>query len=284
MKEIIFLLAAMFFASCNRIVTANYEAIDYGVIEDVNYSEGKISITSSRDSMTRNWFPAVMRDGLSLNGIIYSDSLRVGEKVFVYDDRDTPIVSKVSVRDAQMINKALCRQYWKEFTASERLIAFILTALMTMGFWLFSPNNEKCTALGIVLILATTAGMVFWMAPGRMLEKVGSGKITKIEQKRFTLDDKSVYYAASPKDIFTGRQLTAGMNANVYRYGKRRDNIRESAFVSVENFDGATLGMIQIYPEIMLKTILLYWGLLFLSGTAIMPFTGKWKKQKTKKA
>ena len=44
-----------------------------------------------------------------------------------------------------------------------------------------------------MLILATTAAAVAWMAPGRKLEKVGSGVITGVEKKRFTLDGKTIY-------------------------------------------------------------------------------------------
>ena len=230
MNRIIFLLAVLTFASCSRIVTKDYELLDSGTVAEIDNVEGKIGIASNRDGVCREWFPETMRDGLSVWGICYADSLAVGDKCYVYDGGDKPVISKVSVADAQRINRALCRQYWKELLISERLIVCVLMALATMAFWLFSPNSGKCIGVGFVLILATTAAAVAWMAPGRKLEKVGSGVITGVEKKRFTLDGKTVYYLSSPKDVFNGEMLEAGKAVNVYRYGKHRSGIRENIF------------------------------------------------------
>ena len=255
MNRIIFLLAVLTFASCSRIVTKDYELLDSGTVAEIDNVEGKMGIASNRDGVCREWFPETMRDGLSVWGICYADSLAVGDKCYVYDGGDKPVISKVSVADAQRINRALCRQYWKELLISERLIVCVLMALATMAFWLFSPNSGKCIGVGFVLILATTAAAVAWMAPGRKLEKVGSGVITGVEKKRFTLDGKTIYYLSSPKDVFNGEMLEAGKAVNVYRYGKHRSGIRENIFLSRSSFNEATLKKAQIYPEIFLKTV-----------------------------
>ena len=161
MNRIIFLLAVLTFASCSRIVTKDYELLDSGTVAEIDNVEGKIGIASNRDGVCREWFPETMRDGLSVWGICYADSLAVGDKCYVYDGGDKPVISKVSVADAQRINRALCRQYWKELLISERLIVCVLMALATMAFWLFSPNSGKCIGVGFVLILATTAARRF---------------------------------------------------------------------------------------------------------------------------
>ena len=161
MNRIIFLLAVLTFASCSRIVTKDYELLDSGTVAEIDNVEGKIGIASNRDGVCREWFPETMRDGLSVWGICYADSLAVGDKCYVYDGGDKPVISKVSVADAQRINRALCRQYWKELLISERLIVCVLMALATMAFWLFSPNSGKCIGVGFVLILATTAAAVY---------------------------------------------------------------------------------------------------------------------------
>lgn len=283
MNRIIFLLAVLTFASCSRIVTKDYELLDSGTVAEIDNVEGKIGIASNRDGVCREWFPETMRDGLSVWGICYADSLAVGDKCYVYDGGDKPVISKVSVADAQRINRALCRQYWKELLISERLIVCVLMALATMAFWLFSPNSGKCIGVGFVLILATTAAAVAWMAPGRKLEKVGSGVITGVEKKRFTLDGKTVYYLSLPKDVFNGETLEAGKAVNVYRYGKHRSGIRENIFLSRSSFNEATLKKAQIYPEIFLKTVGLYWGLLLVSGGVILPFWAGREKLRRKK-
>lgn len=122
-----------------------------------------------------------------------------------------------------------------------------------------------------------------WMAPGRKLEKVGSGVITGVEKKRFTLDGKTIYYLSSPKDVFNGETLEAGKAVNVYRYGKHRSGIRENIFLSRSSFNEATLKKAQIYPEIFLKTVGLYWGLLLVSGGVILPFWAGREKLRRKK-
>ena len=165
MNRIIFLLAVLTFASCSRIVTKDYELLDSGTVAEIDNVEGKMGIASNRDGVCREWFPETMRDGLSVWGICYADSLAVGDKCYVYAGGEKPVISKVSVADAQRINRALCRQYWKELLISERLIVCVLMALATMAFWLFSPNSGKCIGVGFVLILATTAAAVAWMAP-----------------------------------------------------------------------------------------------------------------------
>ena len=114
MNRIIFLLAVLAFASCSRIVTKDYELLDSGTVAEIDNVEGKMGIASNRDGVCREWFPETMRDGLSVWGICYADSLAVGDKCYVYDGGDKPVISKVSVADAQRINRALCRQYWKE--------------------------------------------------------------------------------------------------------------------------------------------------------------------------
>lgn len=66
--------------------------------------------------------------------------------------------------------------------------------------------------------------------------------------------------------------------------GKRRSGIRENIFLSRSSFDEATLKKTQIYPEIFLKTVGLYWGLLLVSGGVILPFWVGRKKLRRKKA
>ena len=107
MNRIIFLLAVLTFASCSRIVTKDYELLDSGTVAEIDNVEGKMGIASNRDGVCREWFPETMRDGLSVWGICYADSLAVGDKCYVYDGGDKPVISKVSVADAQRINRAL---------------------------------------------------------------------------------------------------------------------------------------------------------------------------------
>lgn len=118
---------------------------------------------------------------------------------------------------------------------------------------------------------------------GAQAGKVGSGVITGVEKKRFTLDGKTVYYLSSPKDVFNGETLEAGKAVNVYRYGKHRSGIRENIFLSRSSFNEATLKKAQIYPEIFLKTVGLYWGLLLVSGGVILPFWAGREKLRRKK-
>ena len=91
------------------------------------------------------------------------------------------------------------------------------------------------------------------------------------------------YYLSSPKDVFNGETLEAGKAVNVYRYGKHRSGIRENIFLSRSSFNEATLKKAQIYPEIFLKTVGLYWGLLLVSGGVILPFWAGREKLRRKK-
>ena len=77
--------------------------------------------------------------------------------------------------------------------------------------------------------------------------------------------------------------LEAGKAVNVYRYGKHRSGIRENIFLSRSSFNEATLKKAQIYPEIFLKTVGLYWGLLLVSGGVILPFWAGREKLRRKK-
>ena len=279
MKKFLLLLMVLLITSCNRIVMTNYELIDSGVIETVDYDALKVSIISDKDSVCRIWFPKRAYDGLSLRLLHYTDSLKVGDRCFVYDKEDEPLISKVSIQDAKVINEALSRHYWSELFVSVRLITLIVLAFVVMGFWLFSPNNGQCIFVGIMLFFITTAIAVVWMAPNRKLEKVGDGTLTEISGKRFVIDNKTVYYSY-PKDVFKKEAIHVGEEVQVYRYGKYRSGVRENIFISKCAFNDATLEKSQIYPEILLKTWGLYWALLLVAGGVLAPFSISYRRRK----
>lgn len=95
---------------------------------------------------------------------------------------------------------------------------------------------------------------------------------------------QTIYYLSSPKDVFNDETLEAGKEVNVYRYGKHRSGIRENIFLSRSSFNEATLKKVQIYSEIFLKTVGLYWGLLLVSSGVILPFWAGREKLCRKKA
>lgn len=261
----------------------DYELIDSGVIEKVDYDAVSVSIVSNKDKVSRTWMPKRMFDGLSLRGVYYTDSLKVGDKCFVYDNGDEPIISKVSIQDAKVINDALSRHYWKELLVSERLVTMIALAFVVMAFWLFSPNSNKYIMIGLVLFLGATAFAVIWMNPNRKLEKVGEGTLTEISGKRFVVDNKTVYYSY-PKDVFRKEPLYVGEKVQVYRYGRYRSGVRENIFISKSVFNEDTLKKSQIYPEVLLRTWGLYWALLLVAGVLLTPFRISYQRKKARKA
>lgn len=283
MKKFLLLLTVLLITSCSRIVMTDYELIDSGVIEKVDYDAVSVSIVSNKDKVSRTWMPKRMFDGLSLRGVYYTDSLKVGDKCFVYDNGDEPIISKVSIQDAKVINDALSRHYWKELLVSERLVTMIALAFVVMAFWLFSPNSNKYIMIGLVLFLGATAFAVIWMNPNRKLEKVGEGMLTEISGKRFVVDNKTVYYSY-PKDVFRKEPLYVGEKVQVYRYGRYRSGVRENIFISKSVFNEDTLKKSQIYPEVLLRTWGLYWALLLVAGVLLTPFRISYQRKKARKA
>ena len=281
MKKFWLLLTVLLITSCNRIVMTDYELIDSGVIEKIDYDAVMVSIVSANDSVARTWMPKRMFDGLSLRGLYYTDSLKVGDKCFVYDNGDEPLISKVSIQDAKVINDAMCRHYWNELLVSERLITMVALALVVMGFWVFSPNNNKCIFIGLVLILVTTVFAVVWMNPNRKLEKIGDGILTEISGKRFVIDNKMVYYSYQ-KDVFRKETLNVGDKVQIYRYGRHRSGVRENVFISSCVFNEATLVKSQIYPEVILKTWGIYWVLLFVVGLVLAPLGISYRRRKNR--
>ncbi len=283
MKKFWLLLTVLLITSCSRIVSTDYELIDSGVIETVDYDAVSVSIVSDKDSVCRSWFPKKAYDALSLQGLEYTDSLKVGDKCFVYDKGDEPLISKVSIQDAKVINDALSRHYWKELLVSERLVTMIALAFVVMAFWLFSPNSNKYIMIGLVLFLGATAFAVIWMNPNRKLEKVGEGTLTEISGKRFVVDNKTVYYSY-PKDVFRKEPLYVGEKVQVYRYGRYRSGVRENIFISKSVFNEDTLKKSQIYPEVLLRTWGLYWALLLVAGVLLTPFRISYQRKKARKA
>ena len=279
MKKFWLLLTVLLITSCSRIVSTDYELIDSGVIETVDYDAVSVSIVSDKDSVCRSWFPKKAFDGLSLLGLGYTDSLKVGDKCFVYDKGDEPLISKVSIQDAKAINEALCRHYWNELLSLQRLIILVVLAFVVMALVLFTPDNYGYTLIRVMLLFAATAFAVLGMAPNRKLEKVGDGVLTEISGKRFVIDNKTVYYSY-PKDVFKKEALSVGEKVQIYRYGRSSSGVRENIFISKCVFDDVTLAKDQIYPEVLVKTWGLYWAMLLVVGFLLALFRIFYRRRK----
>lgn len=267
------------FTSCSRIVSVDYPLLDKGTVQSVDRNNCQITVVSNRDSMYRVWTPETYMDGLSVRGIGYTDSFTVGDVCYVYDGGDKPIVSKVSISDAKKINAALCEHFNKNSIPSLQAVAFVLFSAFVIPFFWLAFKQDKRACFFVLLVTFVLASFLYF--PGRTLETVDSGTITAIEQNRYILDGKRVYYASSEQDIFNGGKLSDGMAVTVYCYGDK--HMRNEVFLSRSSFSETLLKMPQPYPEIMLRSIVLYGMSLLAVATLfyLVSLTGKRKENKT---
>ena len=90
-----------------------------------------VSVTSRKDSICREWFPETVWDDLSLWGVCYTDSLVAGDTCYVYDDGNKPLISKVSVAEAKLVNEALCSLHLARLLTFGELGVLILMAMVS---------------------------------------------------------------------------------------------------------------------------------------------------------
>lgn len=254
-----FLLAAILFASCSRIATADYELLDSGVIAGVDKENRAISVVSGKDSVCREWFPGTIYDGLSMRALAYTDTFNIGDKCYVYEDGDKPLISKVSVADAKQVNAFLSRWYWRDLFTAGQIGVWVLLALMVHLAFVFPVKDETTAGVYFLLTVFALAVAVARKEPGRTLEKLGAGVITQIDGARVTLDGQKVYFVAAMEDIADKQTLEKGQSVYVYGYGVYLlDGKLIDIFMSRRKLCPAALDKQQIYPEIMLRTSGLY--------------------------
>ena len=264
MKQIMFLLAAILFASCSRIATADYELLDEGVITAIDKENKAISVVSGKDSVCREWFFGTIYDGLSMRALAYTDTFNIGDKCYVYEDGDKPLISKVSVADAKQVNAFLSRWYWRDLFTAGQIGVWVLLALMVHLAFVFPVKDETTATVYFMLTFFALAVAVARKEPGRTLEKLGAGVITQIDGARVTLDGQKVYFVAAMEDIADKQTLEKGQSVYVYGYGvyhldgKLISGSGEDIFMSRRELCPAALDKQQIYPEIMLRTSGLY--------------------------
>lgn len=254
-----FLLAAILFASCSRIATADYELLDSGVIAGVDKENKAIRVVSGKDSVCREWFPGTIYDGLSMRALAYTDTFNIGDKCYVYEDGDKPLISKVSVADAKQVNAFLSRWYWRDLFTAGQIGVWVLLALMVHLAFVFPVKDETTATVYFMLTFFALAVAVARKEPGRTLEKLGAGVITQIDGARVTLDGQKVYFVAAMEDIADKQTLEKGQSVYVYGYGVYLlDGKLIDIFMSRRKLCPAALDKQQIYPEIMLRTSGLY--------------------------
>ncbi len=264
MHKIMLLLTILLFVSCSRIVTADYELLDEGVITAIDKEKGMVSVTSRKDSICREWFPETVWDGLSMRALAYTDTFNIGDKCYVYEDGDKPLISKVSVADAKQVNAFLSRWYWRDLFTAGQIGVWVLLALMVHLAFVFPVKDETTATVYFMLTFFALAVAVARKEPGRTLEKLGAGVITQIDGARVTLDGQKVYFVAAMEDIADKQTLEKGQSVYVYGYGvyhldgKLISGSGEDIFMSRRKLCPAALDKQQIYPEIMLRTSGLY--------------------------
>ena len=268
MHKIMLLLTILLFVSCSRIVTADYELLDEGVITAIDKEKGMVSVTSRKDSMCREWFPETVWDGLSVWGVCYTDSLVAGDKCYVYDDGNKPLISKVSVAEAKLVNEALCSLHWERLLTFGELGVWILMAMVaSIGIFLclFYFKDLGMAVFACLCIVAfTTMYAVFSQSFACKLGKIDCGEITQIEDgTRIVLDGKTVYYASLLTDFLDDEPLKPGQKAYIYEYGILFDDSASNEILaSKRDVSPYVLEKSQVYPEIVLKSAGIYLALL----------------------
>ena len=268
-------LVLIFSCSCNRLVSADYDTIDTGTITDVDKTANNLTIQSFQSGATHIWYvDRAELDALSMYGGEYRDKLKQGDTVYVYRDGGEIFVSKRSIADAKAINTALCDYYWLNLGKQWYwlLLIFVVAACVMVYC------SESFFSL---LILAAGWGALLMLSNiDNKLEYTSEGTITRIASCYVELDNSVIVPYATLNDIATHNPVCLGEKVSLYNYRASLSSAENKIFFSTRKLNQEALQATQAYPEIFLRTTVLYW---FFTVITQIPFVYLKDRRKAKK-
>lgn len=259
--------------SCSRMVSKDYEVMQHGTITAIDSQNGCLSVRTPATGAIQIWYVNnSFCDVLSLYVLAYDTRLNVGDTVYVYRDGSNIFASKCSIADAKDINEFLCSYYWQNIAQNWYwfLLIFSIIALCII------TKKEAATLFALVIGFSITLGLT---GLANRLQPMPGGTITEITADFVKLDSARIVPYAALEDIKTHKPVRVGQNVMLYSaeyFGNRK------IFFSSQKLNNDTLTAPQTYPEVWLKSSLLFCIGIFVMLIPLDFLIRWWNKRKQK--
>ncbi len=257
-------LVLIFCASCNRIVTADYETVDVGTLRDKDSLNSTVTIQPLNQKNCNTWF---VQDACY---DVFSDiagkptkKFSLGDTIYIYQNDNICHASTYNISDAKKINRALRNYYWKNI--SNNWYWFLLFAIAMAWFGWGRIENVSKQPFAFIFGGLLICFVCLMTNTGKRLYPVHSGIITRITPTQAELNNGFICPLATQHDIITQLPVKVGQQVTIYRYTQSQQQHEGSVmFLSTRKLNSQILRTQRIYPEILLMTIIWFWLVSFL--------------------